>query len=642
MKSMKKTLAIILAFTMVLAMTSCKQDKKESTTAKETTTEATTTESTTEATTETTQITTEFPYMDATLSTEERVADLLSRMTLEEKAGQMTQGAIEGVDKETVTEYCLGSVLSGGGGVPGNNSVNSWQSYVSGLQEGALETRLQIPILYGIDAVHGQSNVKDAVIFPHNIGLGAANNPELMYEMGAAVAEEMKLTYTLWNFSPCVANAMDPRWGRTYESFSNDTDTITSLAVAYMNGMQDHGVVVDAKHYCGDGAALWGTGEGSNLIDRGNYTGSEEEFYDLHVTQYAEMIEQGCSIIMASFTSFDKVKMTENYHYLTEVLKEDMGFEGFVVTDWAATDGLGEETYEERIAAAVNAGVDMFMEPYTYAECINAIIYGVENGLISQERIDDAVARILTVKFNMGLFEDPMFENIEHEVDELGSQEYRDLAEELVSQSCVLLKNDNAALPIASGSKVLVMGPACDDIGGQCGGWTITWQGGLDQGSSEWTTGTTILEGFEELAAEAGIEILTDPEQIDEADVVVLCLGETPYAEYSGDSADISITGALAMEGNAEAIEIANTASCPVVTCIIAGRQVMIGDYLGQWDAAVMCYLPGTEGAGIVKNLLGMQDFTGKLPMPWYASVDEIGTSDPELLFDMGYGLTIE
>jgi len=579
------------------------------------------------------------PYMDTSLTTQQRAADLLSRMTLAEKAGQMVQGVIGSVTSADMVVYGLGSVLSGGGAAPGDNSIKAWQSMVNGYQTGAMDTHLQIPFLYGIDSVHGHNTVYGAVIYPQNIGLGAADDPALMYEMGAAVAEEMKLTHTLWNFSPCVAVAQDPRWGRVYESYSSDPLIVSSLAEAYLNGQTDHGILATAKHYAGDGGTAYGTGE-SSLLDRGDTQLTEEQFRAIHLMPYKTLVDAGIKVIMASFSSYNGTKMTENKYYLTDVLKNEFGFKGFIVSDWEATAGLSGDTFSQNVANAVNAGVDMLMEPYKYSDACKAIIDGVNDGKISLERVDDAVSRILTVKFDMGLFEDPYMEKLTTEVDTLGSTGYREIAKKLVEESLVLLKNQDSILPLKTGQKIFAAGPALNDIGVQCGGWTKTWQGLTDEAnSSKITEGTTILEGFVSYAAANNMEIITDPARADEADVVILAVGEIPYAEFEGDCADISLTGTTGLAGNADAISMVYSLHKPTVTLIVAGRQVMIDEYIDNWDAVVMCYLPGTEGDGIASVLAGESDFTGTLPMPWYSNVSEIGKADADLLFEKGYGL---
>jgi beta-glucosidase len=576
--------------------------------------------------------------MDENLSTAERVNNLMSLMSNEDKAGQMVQGLIGVVSYSEMTELGLGSVLSGGGAVPGDGSVQAWQLLIDNYQDGAMTTSLGIPFIYGIDAVHGHSNVYGAVIFPQNIGLGAANDPELMYKMGAAVAEEMKLTHTLWNFSPCVAVAQDPRWGRTYESFSSDPEIVSELALAYYKGLSDHGIVATAKHFAGDGGTIFGTGEGENLIDRGDTVLSDRMFRDIHIKPYEALVEEGLKIVMVSFSSINGVKMSESKYYITDVLKGELGFDGIVVSDWEATLALSGENFEQNVILAVNSGIDILMEPNNYKFAISAILSGLESGKISQERVDDAVSRILTVKFDLGLFEDPYLDNLTHEVDQLGSEEYRKLAKTLVSESLVLLKNEGNILPLQAGSKIYVTGPAADDIGVQCGGWTITWQGSPD-GYNKNTEGTTILEGLEEYASQYGLEIITDPDRAAEADVVILAIGEIPYAEMLGDTEDMSIVGALGLEGNSKAIEAAELLGKPIVTLIVAGRNVLIDEYLPEWDSVVMCYLPGTEGDGIASVLVGQETFSGKLAMPWYADTKDIGTAAPVFLFDQGYGL---
>lgn len=573
------------------------------------------------------------------ISGETSVDELLASMTLEEKVGQMVQGARDIVSFSDIKRFKLGSVLSGGGSYPGDNAVENWQSMIKNYQKAALSTDKGIPIIYGVDAVHGLSLVKNAVVFPHNIGLGAANDPELVYEMGAAVAEEMKLVRVPWNFSPCVAVNTDPRWGRTYECYSSDPEIVTRLALAYVKGQTDHGVAPTAKHYVADGGAMFGTGEGDFLIDRGDTNISEEELREIHLRPYKELVDNGIKIIMASFSSWNGVKMHENEYLLTEVLKKELGFEGFIVSDWEAVSGLSGKTYEENIIKAVNAGIDMLMEPFSYDKAFSAIIKAVKNGDIKEERIDDAVRRILTVKKEIGLFDDPDMEKASHEVDELGSEKYRNIAKQLVEKSLVLLKNDNDVLPLKKGQKIFVTGPAADDMGMQCGGWGLTWQGNLDGGTGKVTEGTTILEGLVSYGGKYGYEIITDANHANEADLVILAIGEIPYAEYMGDTADLSIVGEKAHPDNRDAIELAKSLGKPVITLIIAGRNVIISDYMDDWDGVVMCYLPGSEGDGIAAVLSGEVPFTGKLPMPYYRSVDDIGKEDAKLLFEVGYGL---
>lgn len=573
------------------------------------------------------------------VSKETSIDELIASMTMEEKIGQMIQGARDMVSTGDIRNLMLGSVLSGGGSYPKNNTIEDWQEMIENYQSAALMTDKGIPIIYGVDAVHGLALVKNAVVFPHNIGIGAANDPELVYEMGAAVAEEMKLIRVPWNFSPCVAVNTDPRWGRTYECYSSDPAIVAKLAKAYIKGQMDHGIAPTAKHYVADGGVKFGTGEGDFLIDRGDAIISEEELREIHLLPYKELIDSGVKIIMASYSSWNGVKMHENKYLLTDVLKNELGFKGFIISDYEAVSTLSGQTYEENIVKAVNAGIDMFMEAVSYKKAYDALLDAAKTGKVSEDRINDAVRRILTVKQEIGLFDDPYMEIVGREVENLGSEKYRKLAKQLVEKSLVLLKNDGNILPLKKGQKIFVTGPAANDLGMQCGGWMQTWQGSMDRGMYKATEGTTILEGLLEYGSKFGFEIITDEERANEADLVILAIGEVPYAEYTGDTADLSIVGDKAHPDNAAAIELAKSLNKPVITLIIAGRNVLITDYIDDWDAVVMCYLPGTEGDGIASVLSGVAPFTGKLPMPYYKSVEDIGKENPELLFDIGYGL---
>ncbi len=625
---MKKLLSFLLACLLIFCSTAC----AISPAAEEIT-------NSTPADTERTELSNASePYLDSSLGTQERVADLLSKMTLADKAGQMVQGEQYSVTNEDMAGLGLGSVLSGGGSVPDNiNTIENWNKVVDSFQDAAISRPLKIPFIYGADAIHGHNTLYNAVIFPQNIGIGAANNAVLTEKMGAFVAEEMKLTNVLWNFAPCVAVVQDPRWGRTYESFSSNPDIVSELASAFLKGQQSGGILATAKHYAADGGTTFGTGEGDYLIDRGDAQMAEEQLHEVHLAPYKRLVEDGVQCVMASFNSYQGLKMHEHKYLMTDVLKGEFGFKGFIVTDWEGIKGTSAGSYEAQIAACINAGVDMLMEPYTYREAIDAIIAGVESGAITQERVDDAVSRILTVKFDMGLFEDPYLDKTPIAVDELGSSEGRALAKQLVEESQVLLKNENNVLPFKQGQKIYVTGPAADNIGVQCGGWTLSWQG---IPAADLTPGSTILSGLNACALEYGLEVITDEARAGEADVVLLALGEIPYAEFEGDTEDLSITGKMALVGNADAIAKAKSLGKPTVTLIVAGRNVLIDEYIADWDAVVMSYLPGTEGDGVVSPLVGAAKFTGKLPMPWYKSVNDIGTANPDLLFELGYGLT--
>lgn len=575
-------------------------------------------------------------YLDSSLSIEKRIENLLSQMTLDEKAGQMVQGEQPHVTIDDMKNLGLGSILNGGGSIPNNdNSVDSWVNTANSYQQAALSRRLKIPFLYGIDAVHGHAKITNAVVFPHNIGIGAANDPELTKQMGEYIAQELKLTKTIFNFSPCVAVAQDPRWGRTYESFSSDPEIVTNLALSYMKGQHKEGVLTSIKHYAGDGGTEFGTGK-DGLIDRGDVVLSDEEFREIHLKPYKVLIENGARCVMASFNSYNGIKLHQNKYLITDVLKGEFGFDGFVISDWEGIWEINKGSYDEQVIEAINAGIDMLMEPRNYKDAIKAIKRGVQTGRIPQQRVDDAVARILRVKFELGLFEDPYLEKAEVTIDDLGDSKGRSIAKKLVQKSQVLLKNNNDILPFKNCQKIFVTGPAADDLGVQCGGWTINWEGFTGY---PLTKGTTILQGLKNYAQKYNLSIITDENKADQADVVLLVIGEKPYAEYLGDTADPSIDGDKALD-NLEAITKAKNLGKPVVALIVAGRNVMIADYIDDWDAVVMSYLPGSEGDGVASVLVGEVGFSGKLPMPWYKTVNDIKAPNPELLFDIGYGLT--
>lgn len=621
---MKKVIAVILSLALIFSFGGCSGGQLESES-------SSSSKSTSSLQTSTSSTAASIPV---------RVKSLLSQMTLEEKAAQMVQGEHDAVTASLLKQYQLGSLLSGGGdNLDKQFGASSWADLIDEYQKASLSTRLKIPFLYGMDAVHGHSRVYGAVVFPQNIGLGAANDKDLMYKMGCAVAEEMKLTKILWNFSPCVAVAQDPRWGRTYESFSSDPSIVSSLSAEYTKGQLEHGVMPTAKHYLADGGTEY-TSNGKYLIDRGNAKMSDEEMRSIYLEPYKAQIKAGVRIIMVSFSSYNGVKMTENKQLLTDVLKKELNFSGIVVSDWEAAHELSGSSLEKNIVLAVNSGIDMFMEPYKYADTINAIVENTKKNEISMERVNDAVTRILTVKMELGLFDDPYQKNTKHEVTELGSQQYRDLAKQLVEKSLVLLKNKGNVLPLKKNQKVYVAGPALNNIGVQCGGWTFGWQGNMDKDGEKSVPGTTILEGLQQYAKQYNLTIITDPAKANQADVAVIAVGEKPYAEYEGDSPDISLTGKTALPGNADAIKFAKQLGKPTVALIVAGRQVIIKDYLDGWDAAVMCYLPGSEGSGVASNLVGETKFTGKLPMPWYRSCSDIKKSNADLQFKLGYGLT--
>lgn len=568
--------------------------------------------------------------------------EITATLTNEEKAYQMVIPAIYNTGKSDMKDYCYGSILSQF--APTAHTAFEWNAIIDGYQNNALKADSPIPFIYGQDSVHGVNYCLNTVIFPHNINIGAADDTELTYQMGLAVADEIKLSNMLWNYSPCVAVAEDPRWGRTYESYSSDPALVGELSSAYTQGLLDGGVVACAKHFIGDGSVTFGTGEQSEgynrLIDRGNAELSDAEIAE-QLAVYENLIDMGVQSIMVSHSALNGVKMHENAHYLTDVLRGDLGFDGVIVSDWNSIQNINSTSdYKQQIITAVNAGIDWLMEPDTFDICAEYLVEAVEEGSISQERMDDAVTRIIQLKLDAGLFDDPYMDNIVTVQKETGSQEYRDLAEKLVEKSQVLIKNENNLLPLKKGTKIFVTGPAADDSGVQCGGWTRDWNGITDaEWNNEFIPGTTtILEGLEEIASDYDITVITDENEAESADITLLCLGEQPYAEWHGDTADLSVTGSHGLKKNKESIKLAEELGKPTVTLIVAGRNIIIDEYEDDWDSIVMCGLPGTEGSGVANVLVGKTGFTGKLSMPWYSDVDDIEKNKTWL--EKGFGLT--
>lgn len=628
---MKKIVSLLLSLTIITALASCSEKSGSSDNSTDTNTSAAAN------ITDEAQGDPELKYIRyASMTPEEIVAEL----TLEQKAAQMVQPAVYmllGVNPDGMKNNGYGSILSNLVG----SDYKEWQEAVDGFQTDAVNSPSGIPYIYGQDDVHGVNYCKNAVIFPHNIGLGAANDEELMYQVGLITADEAKLCHMLWNFAPVVTQSVDPRWGRTYECYSSDLDTITRLSTAYTKGLIDGGLVACAKHFFGEGFAQFGTGEDSEmngeftdrLIDRGEAVATEEQIEEL-LAVYQAQIDTGVQTVMVSHAALNGVKMHENQEYIMK-LKDEMGFEGFIVSDWNSIHNLPDKTYEEQVVAAVNAGIDMLMEPERYDDAMNIIVDSVKSGAISEERVNDAVRRIIKVKMEAGLFDDPYYEKLETKQNEPGSREYREIAEKLVEESLVLLKNDNDVLPLKEGSSVYIIGPASDNAQAQCGGWTVEW----NESPSKRIEGvTTILEGFKAVAEEYGITVITNPQEAVNADVVINVVGEQSYAEWLGDTEDMELCGALGLDKNEMSIKEARELGKPTVTCIVAGRQVILDKAdLDSWDSVVMCYLPGSEGKGVADVLCGGSSFTGKLPSPWYASVDQIGTDD--CMFERGYGL---
>lgn len=598
-------------------------------------------------------------YMDSSKSVEERIEALLVQMTLEEKIAQMVQPEQNGISLREITQYGVGSVLSGGGSAPrSGNEAEDWQKHINNMKQAALDSRLGIPLLYGVDAVHGHSNIYGATVYPHNIGLGAADDEELMKRMGTAVAEEVRATGIQWTFAPTLANPQNELWGRTYEGFGEDAELVARLGAAFIIGVQgelgkdeflsESRVLATAKHYIGEGYTKAG-------INQGNVEMSEEEFnmllHNTLLIPYKAAVDAGVRTVMASFNSVNGMKCHENGYLLNDVLKGELGFTGLVVGDYNGVQQVSGSTYKEQIVNAVNAGVDLMMEPYTWKDVIKNLKSAVEDGSVSQERIDDAVRRILRVKFEAGLFEEQIASDIENTLlAEFGSDEHRVIAREAVRKSMVLLKNNTiegktAMERLTDSNKILVVGSKANDIGAQCGGWTISWQGNV----GNITKGTTILDGLRNAAGNKEIAYNRDGTITGEEEAIIVVVGEEPYAETSGDrsSSNLTITNSdkALLQNMEESLKQAREDGVPVIMLLLSGRPVTIADYVEHFDAIVAAWLPGTEGDGVADVLLGEYDFTGTLTYtwPWYASdiedkFDENKTEN--VLFKNGTGLT--
>jgi beta-glucosidase len=578
-------------------------------------------------------------------SYDQQANELLAEMTLEEKVGQMTQPDQEFlVDESDIETLFLGSLLSGGNSDPPTNSLEDWTAMYERYQTRALNTRLKIPLLYGVDAVHGHNNVLGAVIFPHNIGLGCTRNPELVERAAEITAKEVRTTGINWTFSPSVAVPRDERWGRTYEGFSEDPDLVKVLGEAATRGYQGDlsdplRILACAKHYLADGGTTWGTGvprEGTPYgLDQGDSRMDEETLRRIHMPGYLTTVQAGVGTIMPSYSSWNGEKLSGHKYLLTTVLKEELGFEGFLISDYNAIDQLPGD-YKSDIEQAINAGMDMVMVTGHYRDYIRFLKELVQEGKIPMERIDDAVRRILRVKFAMGLFErSPMADR--NLWTSFGSAEHRETARDCVRQSLVLLKNENRALPIAkSAARIHVAGKSADDLGNMCGGWTIDWQGK----SGEVTPGgTTILQAIRQsVSQQTEVTYSRDGNGAAGADVAVVVIGETPYAEMLGDRDDLS----LASE-DVEAVANARRAGIPVVVILVSGRPMIIDSILDQCEALVAAWLPGTEGQGVADVIFGDYNPTGKLSFSWPRSMDQIpiniGDETYNPLFEYGFGL---
>lgn len=600
--------------------------------------------------------------MSATLTSIDpatRAAHLLSQMTLAQKLGQMIQAERASTTPDDVREHHLGSVLSGGGSVPGDNAVSDWVAMNDAYWMASMSTeggRLPIPLLYAIDAIHGNTNVLGATVFPHNIGLGAARDPHLVERLARICAEEVLATGLDWTFAPTLAVVRDIRWGRTYESFSEDPAIVASYAAGYVRGLQgaldDHGVIGCAKHWVGDGGTTGG-------IDQGDTAISEDELTHIHMTPYRPALEAGVLTVMASFNSWNKEKCHASRHLLTDVLKGRLNFDGFVVSDWDGVDQLGDDL-SDALATAINAGVDMVMVSLDWKRMLTLLQQVVADGRVPLSRIDDAVRRILTVKHRVGLFErvrpaerpwanSPTF----------GGDAHRAIAREAVRKSLVLLKHEAGVLPIKPGARILVAGKNAHDRGHQCGGFTVEWQG--THGNDRIVGGTSIWEGIKAATPHSVLSVDGSAADASQHDVAIVVIGEHPYAEGMGDirhggsvprGSGVQTMTNVHPYGNSlvlaqrhpedlATIQRIHAAGVPMVTVLISGRPLVTNDELAASAAFVAAWLPGSEGSGVADVLLGAHDFHGTLPFGWPA-VDEgaYGRSAP--LFPRGHGLRVK
>jgi beta-glucosidase len=576
------------------------------------------------------------PYPDPSLPVATRVSQLMSTMTLDEKLGQMTQAERGSVSNADITTFALGSLLSGGGSAPSPNTATSWANMYDGFQNAALNSRLGIPLIYGADAVHGHNNVVGATIFPHNIGLGATRDPALVQQIGRATAEEVSGTGVDWDFAPCLCVARNDRWGRTYESFGEKPELPTQLATI-ITGLQGSSlsapgsILATAKHYIGDGGTTNGTDQGNTQI-------SEAELRAIHLPPFAEAVRRGVGSVMISFNSWNGVKDHGNQFLISTLLKGELGFSGFVVTDWNGIDQIdGRSGFTAaEVSQAINAGIDMVMVPTAWRQFISTLRGEVQAGRVPMSRIDDANRRILTKKFELGLFERPLTDR--SFTPTVGSAAHRAIARQAVRESQVLLKNAGNVLPLAKvNNKIFVAGKSADNIGNASGGWTISWQGS----GGAVTPGTTILQGIR-AAAGSGTTVTYNQggAGIDGSyKVAVAVVGETPYAEGAGDR-----PGAMGLDStDLNTISTLRASGVPVVVVLVSGRPLDIAAQLPNWNSLLAAWLPGTEGNGVADVLFGDYKPTGKLPSTWMQSASQQPINDGDgkpSLFPFNFGLT--
>ena len=577
-------------------------------------------------------------------STEARIGQMIAKMSLEEKVGQVIQADISAIKPADLVKYPLGSILAGGNSGPyGDERADAakWARMVGDYRAASRAAGAGIPVLFGVDAVHGHSNLPGATIFPHNIGLGAAHDPELIGRIGQATAAEIAGSGIEWTFAPTLAVPGDLRWGRSYEGYAADPKLVIAYARAMTVGLQgkltagkpvaSDRVAVTAKHFIGDGATSGGKDQGDAQV-------SEADLIARHAQGYPAAIDAGALTVMASFSSWNGVKNHGNASLLTDVLKRRMGFAGLVVGDWNGHGQVPGCTVTD-CPAALNAGLDLFMAPDSWKGLFDTLIVQVKAGKVPAARLDDAVRRVLRVKAKLGLLGDPLV--IRGNAAEVGSAAHLAVAREAVSKSLVLLKNEGSILPLKPGSRVLITGPGANSMAMQAGGWTITWQGS-DTTASDFPNGVTIGRAIAAAVTAAGGNAMIDSQGTSGfvADVAVVIYGEQPYAEFQGDVPDLALRP---VAGEDQLITRLKAQGSKVVSVLLSGRPLFVGKQLNASDAFVAAWLPGTQGDGLSDVLVAgrdgkpVRDFTGILPFPWPVDARSPVTNP---LFAAGYGLS--
>ena len=584
---------------------------------------------------------------------EARITKIIAGMTVEEKVGQVIQPEWKSIKPEEVAEYHIGSIENGGGSVPGGNkhaTVKDWVDLIEPYYQASVRQtsvnggqKTTIPLIWASDAVHGHNNVYGSTLFPHNIGLGAAHDPALIERIGRATAEEVRATGMDWSFAPTIAVARDDRWGRTYESYSEDPKIVAAYAGAMVSGLEGKGgdfldkdhVISTAKHFLGDGSTDGGRDQGDSLA-------SEDDLIRLHAQGYAAAIDAGTQSIMASYNSWHGVKMHANKALMTDVLKGQMGFDGFIMGDWLAHAQIPGCSNGD-CPAAFNAGLDIFNAPTDWKVLYANMVREVKAGTIPQARLDDAVRRILRVKMRAHVFDEPSPAHRPDTFKPIGTPEHRAIARQAVAESLVLLKNNGGVLPLKAGARVLIAGDGANNIAMQSGGWTLSWQG-VDNGPNDFPGATSIYEGLKQEIEAAGGQALFSPDGTtpEKPDVAIVVFGETPYAEFMGDQSDVALH-----HDNVESLELIKTLKAqgiPVVSVMLSGRPLYINPQINASDAVVVAWLPGSEGEGVADVLTGKSDFKGKLSFSWPKRPDQtplnVGDAHYDPQFAYGYGLS--